>query len=61
MKSYGIIVFGHRRRQQLQNVLESLRRQGVLGVTHVWIDGYAHSMELREQVEACRALRQDYP
>lgn len=61
MNTYGIIVFGHRRRRQLQNVLESLRRQGALNVTHVWIDGYAHSMELKEQVEECRALREDYP
>ena len=61
MDSHGIIVFGHRRPRQLQAVLESLKRQGALGVTHVWIDGYAHAAEIREQVQACRALRSEYP
>lgn len=60
IKPLGIIVFGHRRRLQLQNVLESLRRQGALELTHVFIDGYSHSLELREQVEACRNLQGNY-
>lgn len=61
MNQFGIIVFGHRRKKNLLNVLESLKRQNVLAVTHVWIDGYSHSPELKEQVEDCQSLRNDYP
>ena len=61
MNQFGIIVFGHRRKQQLLNVLESLKRQDVLSVTHVWIDGSSHASELKEQVEACQCLKADYP
>jgi FkbM family methyltransferase len=61
MNQFGIIVFGHRRKQNLLNVLESLKRQNVLSVTHVWIDGFSHAQELKEQVEDCQSLRIDFP
>lgn len=61
MKQFGIIVFGHRRRQHLQNVLESLKRQGVLEATHVWIDGYSHAQDMKEQVQGCQGLKSEYP
>lgn len=61
MKPFGIIVYGYRRKKQLSCVLESLERQGVLDVTHVWIDGYSHAQEAGDQVIACQGLRQDFP
>ena len=60
MKPLGILVFGHRRAAVLWNVLESLRRQDVLGCTHVWIDGIAHSPELEPKVQAVRALAREF-
>lgn len=57
----GIIVFGHRRPRALWNVLESLRRQGALPLTHVWIDGFAHSHEHAEKVGEVRKLKQQFP
>ena len=35
----GILVLGFSRPLHLQSVLESLRLQGALDRTHVWIDG----------------------
>lgn len=61
MNETGIIVFGFRRQRALWSVLESLRRQGSLGDTHVWLDGYAHRYELHEDVQACRKLADDFP
>jgi len=61
MNQFGIIVFGHRRKQHLLNLLESLKRQDVLSVTHVWIDGCSHAQELSELVEGCQSLKADYP
>jgi hypothetical protein len=60
MNELGIVVFGHRRPQLLGNVLESLRRQGALQRTHVWVDGVAHAGEIAPKVEAVRALAQRY-
>lgn len=61
MNQFGIIVFGHRRRQHLLNILESLKRQDVLTATHVWIDGCSHAQELKELVDGCQSLKADYP
>src|SRR5262245_43415723 len=61
MNDLGIIVFGHRRAGLMRNLLESLRRQGALDRTHVWVDGIAHAGELRPKVEAERALQKEYP
>ncbi|WP_284757531.1 FkbM family methyltransferase [Agrobacterium sp. fls2-241-TYG-188a] len=60
MNETGIIVFGFRRREALWNVLESLRRQGFLANTHVWLDGHAHRHELQEDVTACRELANSF-
>lgn len=60
MKPLGILVFGHRRPALLWNVLESLRRQGVLDCTHVWVDGIAHSAELAPKVRAVRDLGREF-
>ena len=38
-KNLGILVLGYNRPHHLQAVLESLRLQGRIGETHVWIDG----------------------
>jgi hypothetical protein len=61
MTPFGIIVFGYRRKQHLQNALESLKRQDVLSVTHVWIDGYAYIPEFKEEVDGCQSLKLDFP
>ncbi len=61
MNQFGIIVFGHRRKQHLRNVLESLKRQDVLAVTHVWIDGSSHASELDVLVKDCQSLKAEYP
>ncbi len=61
MSPLGVLVLGFRRSQSLWNVLESLRRQGALSFTHVWVDGVAHAGELREQVQAVRALAGEFP
>lgn len=61
MKPFGIIVFGHRRKQHLSSVLESLKRQDMLDATHVWLDGYSHASEMMDQVMACRSLQQNFP
>jgi FkbM family methyltransferase len=60
MKPLGILVFGHRRPSLLWNVLESLRRQGMLGCTHVWIDGFSHAPELAPKVRAVRELALEF-
>ena len=61
MNDLGILVFGHRRAGLMRNLLESLRRQGVLDRTHVWVDGIAHAAEITPKVEAVRALRREFP
>ncbi len=61
LKQFGIIVFGYRRKQHLQSVLESLKRQNILPLTHVWIDGYSYTPELKEEVDGCQGLEVDYP
>ena len=61
MNDLGIAVFGHRRAGVMRNLLESLRRQGVLDRTHVWIDGIAHAAEMLPKVQAVRALQRDFP
>ena len=59
---FGILVLGHKRPNALRNVLESLKRQGALGLTQVWLDGPAFSPpEVIEQVLACRDLALEYP
>jgi FkbM family methyltransferase len=60
MKQFGIIVFGHRRKQHLRNVLESLKRQDVMAFTHVWIDGSSHASELDVLVKDCQSLKAEY-
>lgn len=37
---FGIILFGHTRSEELEAVLESLKRQGALQYTEVWLDGH---------------------
>jgi FkbM family methyltransferase len=59
-KHFGIIVFGHRRPVALANLLESLKRQGALAFTQVWLDGDAHAHEYQHKVQACRQLAQVY-
>lgn len=54
-------MFGHRRKRHLRNVLESLKRQDVLAVTHVWIDGSSHASELEVLVKDCQSLKDEYP
>jgi FkbM family methyltransferase len=61
MNDLGILVFGHRRAGLMRNLLESLRRQGVLDRTQVWVDGIAHAAEITPKVEAVRALRREFP
>jgi FkbM family methyltransferase len=61
MNELGVVVFGHRRVAPLRNVLESLRRQGVLAQAHVWIDGVAHAGEMLPLVEPVRALSKSFP
>jgi len=52
----GIIVLGHSRPVLLQNVLESLRRQGRGNDIHVWLDGHAGRPLLVGPVQQCREL-----
>jgi FkbM family methyltransferase len=61
MTPLGIAVFAHRRPTLLRNLLESLRRQGALDHTYVWVDGIAHAREIAPKVEAVRALAAEYP
>ena len=60
MAALGILVLGYRRPAALWNVLESLRRQGEIGNTRVWIDGLAHAGEWESQVRQVRALREEF-
>ncbi len=60
-KELGILVLGHKRPEALRNVLESLRCQGALGQTQVWLDGQTFSPpDVIEKVETCRALAAEY-
>ncbi|MHC4184364.1 MAG: glycosyltransferase, partial [Planctomycetota bacterium] len=52
----GIIVFGHTRPLLLQNVLESLRRQGTTNDVHVWLDGHQGRASLIKPVQQCIEL-----
>jgi len=61
MNKFGIIVLGYCRKHHLFSILESLKRQDVLSVTHVWIDGYSYAPELKEEVDSCQGLKFDYP
>lgn len=44
--NFGILLIGHMRPMHLQAVLESLRQQDALSMTHVWIDGTADRLDL---------------
>jgi glycosyltransferase involved in cell wall biosynthesis len=58
----GIIVFGHSRPMQLQNLLESLRRQGTKNDIHVWLDGHHGRPPLVGSVRQCLHLvRERFP
>ena len=58
----GIIVFGHSRPMQLQNLLESLRRQGTKNDIHVWLDGHHGRPPLVGPVQQCLHLvRERFP
>jgi len=58
----GIIVFGHTRPMLLENLLESLKRQGATENVHVWLDGHHGRPALKDKVEACRTLvKAKYP
>ena len=56
-----ILVFGHTRVRSLRYVLEGLRREGVLPLTQVWIDGHHEYQSLVTKVEACRKLDLEFP
>lgn len=49
----GILVVAYARPALLELVLESLRRQGAIGRTHVWIDGTADRMEMTARPNEC--------
>lgn len=50
MKDFGILVFGHTRAKHLLDTLESLRRQGSIGLVDLWIDGYQGKVDLKNKV-----------
>ena len=60
-KEFGIMVFGHTRKDGILAILESLKRQGVLGITHVWLDGHQGKPALKKEVEALTAAVAEYP
>jgi FkbM family methyltransferase len=52
----GILVLAYQRPHHLQAVLESLRLQGVLDWTHVWIDGTHGRAELQTGEIDCKTM-----
>lgn len=57
----GILVLGYNRPHHLQSVLESLRLQGALGRTHVWIDGTQGRGEYARDNAGAERLAGRYP
>ena len=45
-EKFGVLVIGYIRPMHLQSVLESLRQQDALSMTHIWLDGSASRQEL---------------
>lgn len=58
---FGIAVFAHTRHEFLRNTLESLSRQGALGMTHVFIDGDQGKVDVRARVETTIGVANEYP
>ncbi len=58
---FGIIVFGHTRLDSLQCVLESLKKQGALQYTEVWLDGDQGKPDLKIKVNETIKLVKTYP
>ncbi|HEY1336607.1 MAG TPA: hypothetical protein VGF59_03815 [Bryobacteraceae bacterium] len=60
LRRTGILVLGHRRPELLRNLLESLRRQNALALTHVWIDGHGGIEDLYEPVLECERVAREF-
>lgn len=56
----GILVLAYNRPWHLQSVLESLRQQNQLGVTHVWVDGTQGRAELADASDETVAVARRY-
>lgn len=60
MEDFGILVFGHQRELHLNAVLESLRRQGGIDSTYVWVDGHQGNPGLKARTDRVAALAAQY-
>ena len=57
----GILVLGFSRPLHLQSVLESLRLQGALDRTHVWIDGTQGLAQFHRMQESSLKIAHRFP
>jgi hypothetical protein len=57
---FGILLFGHTRLDELEAVLESLKRQDALKYTEVWLDGHQGKSTLKEKIKQTIALVERY-
>jgi hypothetical protein len=60
VEDFGIIVFAHTRQKHLRSILESLKKAGELHNTEVWFDGHQGKWELRQKIEKCVAIANEY-
>lgn len=60
MKDFGILVFGHTRAHMLGDLLESLKRQGAIGLVDLWIDGHQGKTDLKNKVHVTQKVADAY-
>ena len=60
MKDFGILVFSHTRALLLADLLESLDRQGAIGLVDLWVDGYQGKSDLKNKVHVTRKIGDGY-
>lgn len=60
-ESFGILLFGHTRLEELESVLESLKRQDALKYTEVWLDGHQGKAQLKQKTRNTIELVGKFP
>jgi len=60
VKDFGILVFSHTRALLLNDLLESLDRQGAIAYVDLWVDGHQGKSDLKTKVQVTRKIGNNY-